>query len=84
VQELIPQLIDEKTALSYAAKAPKSLVAELFTVGMPEVVDQIAEFRDQGLRYLVVGNAGAIQPSLVKSAATTAPYVNVVRALRRL
>jgi phthiodiolone/phenolphthiodiolone dimycocerosates ketoreductase len=48
------------------------------------VVDQIAEFRDQGLRYLVVGNAGAIQTSLVKSAATTAPYVNVVRALRRL
>ena len=85
VQELIPQLIDEKTALSYAAKTPRSLVAELFTVGTPdEVVDQIAEFRDRGLRYLVVGNAGAIQPSLGKSAASTAPYVKVVRALRRL
>jgi phthiodiolone/phenolphthiodiolone dimycocerosates ketoreductase len=85
VQELIPQLIDEKTALSYAAKAPTSLVAELFTVGTPdEVVDQIAEFRDHGLRYLVVGNAGAIQPSLSKSAATTGPYIKVVRALRRL
>jgi phthiodiolone/phenolphthiodiolone dimycocerosates ketoreductase len=85
VQELIPQLIDEKTALEYAAKTPQSLVAELFTVGTPdEVIDQIAEFRDQGLRYLVVGNAGAIQPSLGKSAATTAPYIKVVRALRRL
>src|SRR5689334_20219489 len=84
-QELIPQLIDEKTALSYAAKAPTSLVAELFTVGTPdEVVDQIAEFRDHGLRYLVVGNAGAIQPSLGKSAATTGPYIKVVRALKRL
>jgi phthiodiolone/phenolphthiodiolone dimycocerosates ketoreductase len=78
-------LIDEQTALSYAAKAPKSLVAELFTVGTPdEVVDQIAEFRDQGLRYLVVGNAGAIQPGLGKSAATTGPYIKVVRALKRL
>ena len=60
-------------------------MAELFTVGTPdEVVDQIAEFRDQGLRYLVVGNAGAIQPSLGKSAATTGPYIKVVRALKRL
>jgi alkanesulfonate monooxygenase SsuD/methylene tetrahydromethanopterin reductase-like flavin-dependent oxidoreductase (luciferase family) len=51
VQDLIPQLIDEQTALSYAAKAPKSLVEELFAVGTPdEVIDQIAEFRDHGMR----------------------------------
>ena len=85
VQDLIPQTIDEPTALSYAAKAPRSLVQELFAVGTPdEVIGQIAEFRDNGLRYLVVGNAGAIQPSLRKSAATTAPYVKVVRGLRKL
>jgi phthiodiolone/phenolphthiodiolone dimycocerosates ketoreductase len=36
------------------------------------------------MRYLVVGNAGAIQPSLRKSAATTAPYVKAVRGLKRL
>lgn len=85
VQDLIPQLIDEPTALSYAAKVPRSLVRELFAVGTPdEVIDQIAEFRDHGLRYLVVGNAGAIQPSLRKSAAATTPYVKVVRGLRKL
>ena len=85
MQDLIPQTIDEQTALSYAAKAPRSLVRELFAVGMPdEVIEQIAEFRDNGLRYLVVGNAGAIQPSLRKSAAATAPYVKVVRGLRKL
>nr|WP_304528385.1 LLM class flavin-dependent oxidoreductase [Mycobacterium sp. E796] len=85
VQDLIPQLIDEETALSYAAKAPRSLVEELFAVGTPdEVVEQIAEFRDNGMRYLVVGNAGAIQPSLRKSAYATAPYVKVVRGLRKL
>ena len=49
-----------------------------------EVIDQLAEFRDQGMRHLVVGNAGAIQPSLRKSAATTAPYIKVVRGLRKL
>ena len=84
-QDLIPQLIDEQTALGYAAKAPRSLVGELFAVGTPdEVIEQMAEFRDYGMRYLVVGNAGAIQPSLRKSAATTAPYIKVVRGLRKL
>ena len=54
-------------------------------MGTPdEVIEQIAEFRDHGLRYLVVGNAGAIQPSLRKSASATTPYVNVVRGLRKL
>nr|WP_231119969.1 LLM class flavin-dependent oxidoreductase [Mycobacterium colombiense] len=85
VQDLIPQLIDEQTALSYAAKVPRSLVKELFAVGTPdEVIAQLAEFRDNGLRYLVVGNAGAIQPSLRKSASATTPYVKVVRGLRKL
>jgi len=84
-QDLILQTIDEATALSYAAKAPRSLVRELFAVGTPdEVIGQIADFRDNGLRYLVVGNAGAIQPSLRKSASATAPYVKVVRGLRKL
>jgi len=84
-QDLILQSIDEPTALSYAAKAPRSLVEELFAVGTPdEIIEQIAEFRDNGLRYLVVGNAGAIQPSLRKSAAVTAPYIKVVRGLRKL
>jgi len=78
-------LIDEQTALSFAAKVPTSLVKELFAVGTPdEVVDQIAEFRNHGLRHLVVGNAGAIQPSLRRSAMTTTPYVKLVRQLRKL
>jgi phthiodiolone/phenolphthiodiolone dimycocerosates ketoreductase len=85
VQDLIPQLIDEQTALSFAAKVPTSLVKELFAVGTPdEVVDQIAEFRNHGLRHLVVGNAGAIQPSLRRSAMTTTPYIKLVRQLRKL
>jgi phthiodiolone/phenolphthiodiolone dimycocerosates ketoreductase len=85
VQDFLPQTIDEQTALNYAEQVPLSLVRELFAVGTPdEVIDQIAEFRDHGLRYLVVGNAGAIQPSLRKSAATTGPYIKLVRGLRKL
>ena len=85
VQDLIPQLIDEETALSYVSKAPRELIKDLFAVGMPdEIVDQFAEFRDQGLRCLVVGNMGALHPKLSKSAAATTPYVKVLRRLRKL
>lgn len=85
VQDLLPQTIDEQTALGYAAKVPRSLVEELFAVGTPdEVIEKVAEFRDHGMRHVVVGNAGAIQPGLRRSAATTVPYVKVVRGLRKL
>ena len=85
VQDLIPQLIDEPTALAYAATVPRSLLEELFAVGTPaEVIDQLADFRDRGMRHVVLGNAGAIQPSLRKSAATMLPFVKVARGLRRL
>ncbi|OBI16099.1 LLM class flavin-dependent oxidoreductase [Mycobacterium sp. E2497] len=85
VQDLVPQTIDEATALRYAATVPKSLLQEQFAVGTPdEVIDQIAEWRDHGLRYLVVGNASAIQPSAAKGMATTRPYLQVVRGIRKL
>jgi phthiodiolone/phenolphthiodiolone dimycocerosates ketoreductase len=85
VQDLVPQLIDEQTALSFVSKVPRELVKELFVVGMPDdIVDQLAEFRDNGLRCLVVGNMGALHPKLSKSAAATTPYVKVLRRLKKL
>ncbi|WP_165606884.1 hypothetical protein [Mycobacterium mantenii] len=54
-------------------------------MGTPDdVIGQIAESREHGLRYLVVGNADAIQPSLGKSASATMPYIKVVRGLGKL
>jgi len=85
VQDLIPQLIDEETALKYAAMAPRGLVKELFAVGMPdEVVDQLAMFRDSGMQCLVVGNMGALHPKLSRSAAAMMPYLKVLRRLKKL
>jgi phthiodiolone/phenolphthiodiolone dimycocerosates ketoreductase len=85
VQDLVPQLIDEQTALSFVSKVPRELVKELFVVGMPDdIVDQLAAFRDNGLRCLVVGNMGALHPKLSKSAAATTPYVKVLRRLKKL
>jgi phthiodiolone/phenolphthiodiolone dimycocerosates ketoreductase len=85
VQDLIPQLIDEEAALKYAAVAPRGLVKELFAVGMPdEVVDQLAMFRDSGMRCLVVGNMGALHRKLSRSAAAMMPYLKVLRRLKKL
>lgn len=85
VQDHIPQLIDEESALKYAAMAPRELIKEVFAVGMPDdIVDQLAQFRDNGLRCLVVGNMGALHPKLSKSAAAMTPYLKVLRRLKKL
>jgi phthiodiolone/phenolphthiodiolone dimycocerosates ketoreductase len=85
VQDLIPQTIDKQTALSYTANVPTSLMREICFNGTPnEVIDQIAEWRDHGLRYLLVINGSQLNPSLRKGLAASLPYVKVLRGLRKL
>jgi phthiodiolone/phenolphthiodiolone dimycocerosates ketoreductase len=85
VQDLIPQLIDEQTALAYAAKVPAALMKEISFNGTPgEVIDQVAQWRDHGLRYLLAINGSPLNPRLRKSLAATAPYIKVLRGLKRL
>lgn len=85
VQDLIPQIIDREAALSYTSKVPLSLMKEICFHGTPdEVLDQVAEWRDHGLRYLLVLNGSQLNPRLRKAAAATAPFGKVLRGLRRL
>jgi phthiodiolone/phenolphthiodiolone dimycocerosates ketoreductase len=85
VQDLVPQTIDQQTALSYAAKVPASLMKEVTFNGTPnEVIDQVAEWRDQGLRYLVIINGSVLNPSLRKVLAANLPYLKVLRGLKKL
>jgi phthiodiolone/phenolphthiodiolone dimycocerosates ketoreductase len=84
-QDLVPQTLDEQTVLSYTARIPASLMKEFFLTGTPqEVVDQAAEWRDHGLRYLVVMNLSILQPSLRNGLAANAPFVRILRALSKL
>ena len=56
---------------------------ELFAVGTPdEVIEQIAEFRDHGMRYLVVEMP--VHPTESRGCAATTPYIKVVRGLGKL
>jgi phthiodiolone/phenolphthiodiolone dimycocerosates ketoreductase len=85
VQDLVPQTIDKQTALSYTAKVPASLMKEVCFNGTPdEVIDQVAEWRDQGLRYLLVLNGSQLNPSLRKGLAASLPFGRVLRGLRKL
>jgi phthiodiolone/phenolphthiodiolone dimycocerosates ketoreductase len=84
-QDLIPQTLDEQTVLSYARRVPVSLLKEVLLTGTPEdVIDQAAEWRDHGLRYLVVCNVSILQPSLRKGLAATAPFFKILRGLKKL
>jgi phthiodiolone/phenolphthiodiolone dimycocerosates ketoreductase len=85
VQDLVPQTIDKQTALSYTAKVPASLMREICFNGTPdEVIDQIAEWRDHGLRYLLVINGSQLNPSPRKGLAASLPFGSVLRGLRKL
>jgi phthiodiolone/phenolphthiodiolone dimycocerosates ketoreductase len=53
--------------------------------GTPEeVIEQAAEWRDHGLRYLVAANVSVLQPSLRKSLASGAPFFKILRGLKKL
>ncbi|MGE2717234.1 LLM class flavin-dependent oxidoreductase [Mycolicibacterium litorale] len=85
VQDLVPQLIDHETALAYTAKVPASLMKEIcFNGTADEVIDQVAEWRDCGLRYLMVINGSQLNPSLRKGLAASLPLGQVLRRLKKL
>jgi phthiodiolone/phenolphthiodiolone dimycocerosates ketoreductase len=85
MHDFIPQTIDEQTVLSYTAKVPAALLKEQVFSGTPaDVIDQVAEWRDHGLRHLVAVNASGMQPSLRKAMATTAPFIKILRGLKKL
>jgi phthiodiolone/phenolphthiodiolone dimycocerosates ketoreductase len=85
LQDIIPQTLDEATVLSYVSDVPASLLRECLLVGTPdEVIDQAAEWRDHGLQYLVVCNVSALQTSLRRGLAASAPFMKILRRLRKL
>ncbi len=85
VQDLVPQTIDYETALSYTRAVPASLMREITFHGTAdEVLDQIADWRDHGLRYLLVLNASQLNPKLRKGIAASLPFSKVLRGLKRL
>ena len=70
-QDILPQLLDEATVLSHVAAAPLPLIRQCLLSGTPdEILDQLAAYRDHGVRYPVLLNAS---PSSPNSAAACPP-----------
>jgi phthiodiolone/phenolphthiodiolone dimycocerosates ketoreductase len=83
--DIMPQLIDEQTALSYTRQVPQSLLKEGLLTGTPnDIIDQAAEWRDQGVRHITLGNISTLQPNLRKGLESTLPFLQVIRGMRRL
>jgi phthiodiolone/phenolphthiodiolone dimycocerosates ketoreductase len=84
-QDLLPFNMDEQTALSHVAQIPPALLREKTLNGTPdEVIELAAQWRDCGVRYVVLVNAGPLQRSLRKGLATVQPFNKIIRGLKRL
>ncbi|MGH7732522.1 MAG: LLM class flavin-dependent oxidoreductase [Gemmatimonadales bacterium] len=84
-QDLLPQDWDEQTALSYIKGIPPELVLDMYLTGTPnEIIDRVAQWRDCGVRYIVLGNMTMMQRSLRNGLAATVPFYKIVRGLKKL
>lgn len=84
-QDILPQDWDEEVALSYIKKVPTSVLREMYVCGTTdEIVDRAMEWRDAGVRYLVVANIGPLQRNLRKGVLSQALFARAVRKLKKL
>jgi phthiodiolone/phenolphthiodiolone dimycocerosates ketoreductase len=84
-QDLMPFNMDEQTALSHVAQVPPALLRETTLTGTPEeVIEQAAQWRDCGVRYMVLINAGPLQRSLRKGLMSLPAFSKIVRGLKKL
>lgn len=85
VQDLLPQTMDSATALECIRQVPSSLIRDFTLAGTPsQILEQLAEWRDQGMTYPVVLNMGLLQPSLSTGVMTNAAFFQVLRGIKRL
>lgn len=67
-QDFLPHSIDEETALSLIDAVPPSLMRDICLNGTPdEIVEQVAEWRDCGVRYVVLANLSFLRRNLRKA-----------------
>ena len=83
-QDLLPGELDEQTALAHIANIPADVVrGSLLSGTVDEVIDQAAEWRDNGLRHVVLVNTGGAQRDMRKGLASTLPFLQIVRGLKK-
>jgi phthiodiolone/phenolphthiodiolone dimycocerosates ketoreductase len=77
--------MDEQTIREKASQVPLSVVKGMVLNGtVDDVLEQAADWRDHGVRYIVVVNFGPMVPSLRGAVSTVLPFNRVVRRLKQL
>lgn len=84
-QDILPQDMDEQTALSHIKAIPPGLIRQMVLNGTPEeVVEQASEWRDHGVRYIVLVNMTPMQRSLRTGMAAIPSFNRIVHRLKKL
>ncbi|GAA3528031.1 LLM class flavin-dependent oxidoreductase [Mycolicibacterium helvum] len=84
-QDILPQDMDEQTALSHVKAIPTEVVRDCLLCGTPdEIVDRAAHWRDCGVEYMVLANLGPLQRSVRKGVASMLPLLQAARRLKKL
>ena len=84
-QDYLPQEMDERTALDRTGEVPLGVVRDIGLCGTPdEIIDRAAQWRDAGVRHIVLVNYGPMQRSMRKGLASSLPFTQVVRRLKKL
>lgn len=84
-QDYLPQEMDERTALDRTGEVPLDVVRDIGLCGTPdEIIDRAAQWRDAGVRHIVLVNYGPMQRSMRKGLASSLPFTQVVRRLKKL
>jgi phthiodiolone/phenolphthiodiolone dimycocerosates ketoreductase len=80
LQDLLPHVIDHDTAMSYVEKVPASLVRDYCLAGSPDDVrDQLAVWRDHGLRHALLLNLGGFGQGVRQSVMAVPSFVRALR-----
>ena len=85
MQDHVAFTMDERTIGEKSSQVPPSVVKGMILNGtVDDVLEQVAVWRDHGVRYIVVVNFGPMQPNVRGALATVLPFNKVVRGLKRL
>jgi phthiodiolone/phenolphthiodiolone dimycocerosates ketoreductase len=85
VNDLMPHTMDAATALEYTRQVPQSLLREVTLAGTPaQILEQLAEWRDQGLTYPLLLNMGLLQPDLRAGVLSNVAFARALRGIRKL
>lgn len=84
-QDLLPHDWDEQTALSHIKGISPDLLRDTLLVGTPdEVIDQVAKWRDCGVRYIVLANFSPMQRSVRAGLAAAVPLYKIIQGIKKL